>query len=326
VPATPDALRAALGALPVVIEAVDATVGAVAVPSYPGEPRPHSVLTLHGAGTAGRGEHVGWTADAHIACRDRTLPRVPRGRWRLDAWSTALAGLVAESYDRAALEAAAIDLALRQHDVGLFGLAGARPGPVRYVVSFERVSDPASEARRHGDVELKVDADPAWSDAVIAALAAAGRIAVLDWKNGGSRADHERAHALVPGAMIEDPCWALAPWSRGLEQHLAADQPVARAADVDRLPVRPAAVNLKPARMGGVFEMLAAAAACQARGIAVYLGGMFEVDIGRRQLQALAALLSPEGPNDVAPIAQAGEILTRPARLTVDGDAPGFGG
>jgi L-alanine-DL-glutamate epimerase-like enolase superfamily enzyme len=84
-------------------------------------------------------------------------------------------------------------------------------------------------------------------------------------------------------------------------------------------------VNLKPARMGGVFEVLAAAAACAARGIAVYLGGMFEIDVGRRPLQALAALLSPDGPNDVAPIPRAGEPAHRPHRLAVDGATPGFG-
>ncbi len=324
-PATPEALQAALGALAVTIEDAAAAVGAVALPSYPDGPRPHSVVMLRGAGAAGRGEHVGWTEAAHVACRDHALPRVPLGRLRLAAWSAALAGVVPEPYDRAAVEAAAIDLALRQHGVGLFRLLGVPAHPVRYVVSFERVRDPAAEARRHGDVELKVDADPAWDDATLAALAAAGRVAVLDWKNAGTRADHERGHRLLPDALVEDPCWELAPWSSALQRRLAADAPLARAADVHRLPVRPAAANLKPARMGGVLEALAAAAACHARGIAVYLGGMFEVDVGRRQLQALAALLCPDGPNDVAPLPRAGEPATRPPRITVDGDAVGFG-
>jgi hypothetical protein len=77
--------------------------------------------------------------------------------------------------------------------------------------------------------------------------------------------------------------------------------------------------------MGGLLEMLAAATACRARGIAVYVGGMFEVGVGRRQLQALAALLCPDGPNDVASIARTGETPSRPARIEVDGSAPGFG-
>jgi len=75
VPATPESLLRALGALPVVVEAAWAAVEAVAVPSYPDEPRPHSVVRLAGAGAVGCGEHVGWTLAAHEACRERTLPR-----------------------------------------------------------------------------------------------------------------------------------------------------------------------------------------------------------------------------------------------------------
>jgi len=325
VPATPEALRAALGALIVTIDESGADVGAVEVPSYPDGPRPSSVITLRGAGVVGRGEHVGWTEAAHVACRDRTLPCVPRGRWELAAWSASLATVVDGPYERAALEAAAIDLALRQHGLTLFRLAGQAPRPVRYVVSFGQVADPAAEASKQGDVELKVDADPAWSDATFDALAGAGRIAVLDWKNGGARIDHERAHRVLPDALIEDPCWDAAPWSNGVTRRLAADAPLTGAEEVHRLPVRPAAANIKPARMGGVLEALAGVAACQKLGIAVYLGGMFEVDIGRRQLQALAALLCPDAPNDVAPIGRAGERPDRPARIRVDPDTTGFG-
>ncbi len=85
-------------------------------------------------------------------------------------------------------------------------------------------------------------------------------------------------------------------------------------------------MNLKPARMGGVLAALDAAMTCAAHGIALYMGGMFEIDVGRRQLQALAALLCPDGPNDVAPIARANATAARPERLAVDDAAPGFGG
>jgi L-alanine-DL-glutamate epimerase-like enolase superfamily enzyme len=125
---------------------------------------------------------------------------------------------------------------------------------------------------------------------------------------------------------VEDPCWTAGPWSPSLARRLSADAPIRHRDDVARLPVVPAAVNLKPARMGGVLAALDAAAACTARGIALYVGGMFEIDVGRRQLQALAALLCPDGPNDVAPIGRAGAPAARPERLAVDGDAPGFGG
>jgi L-alanine-DL-glutamate epimerase-like enolase superfamily enzyme len=88
----------------------------------------------------------------------------------------------------------------------------------------------------------------------------------------------------------------------------------------------PAAVNVKPARIGGVLEALDVVAACAARGIAVYFGGMFEVGVGRAQLQALAALLCPDAPNDVAPIAVGETPAPRPPRLVVPDDGIGFTG
>ena len=103
-PVVPETLRAAVAALPVVIEEASVEVGSVSVPSYPDGRRPTSLLALRGAGAAGRAEHVGWSEAAHEAFRDRTLPRVPRGAWRLESWSAAVAGSIAESSDRAALE------------------------------------------------------------------------------------------------------------------------------------------------------------------------------------------------------------------------------
>jgi hypothetical protein len=246
----------------------------------------------------GRGESVAWTAAAHA----RFAPgAVPVGDWRLDAWTVAVHAAFPDAYERAALEAAAIDLALRQHATNLQTLAGTAPRPVRYVVSFERVADPVARAAAEpAGVELKVDADPAWPDATWRALAATGRVAVLDFKGGGRPAEHERAHRAMPDALLEDP--GADPWPATLAGRVSLDIPITSVRALDALGTMPAAVNLKPARMGGVFEALACAARCAERGIAVYLGGMFEVGIGRRQLRALAAVLAPDGPNDIAPL------------------------
>jgi hypothetical protein len=168
-------------------------------------------------------------------------------------------------------------------------------------------------------VELKIDADPGWDDGVYAGLAATGRVAVLDFKMSGEPAEHERAHRALGRALMEDP--GNGPWSASLRERLSFDMWITSAAALDGLPARPAAVNVKPARMGGVLEALECVARCAADGIAVYMGGMFEVGIGRRQLRALAALLCPDAPNDIAPLVPA----ERPARLAVDGGAPGFG-
>ena len=276
-PPTPEA---ALAALPVVVDDVECRVDAVRVPSYPGGVRPTSEVRLGD----GRGECVAWTAEAHAALRGR-MGLVPRGRWaHLGDWAAAMRERFTDPYERAALEAAAIDLALRQAGANLRTLLGAASKPVRYVVSFERVADPVARARAEAPgIALKIDADPGWSDDTYAGLAALGRVAVLDFKGAG---DTERAHRALPQALIEDP--GSGSWSESLGRRLSFDAPVTSARALDALPARPAAVNLKPARMGGVLEALACATRCAAEGIAVYMGGMFEVGVGRTQLRALA--------------------------------------
>jgi L-alanine-DL-glutamate epimerase-like enolase superfamily enzyme len=326
VPPTPDAsaLAARLAALPLVVEHVRCRVAPVAVPTYPSIRRPSSIVTLLGAGTHGSGEHVGWTDQAHARFR-RSVLDTPRGRASLGDWIAAMRERMAEPYDRAALEAAAIDLALHQHATNLFVLAGvAAPSPVRYVVSFARTPDPGSEAGRHPAIELKIDADPGWDDAVYAGLAALGRVAVLDFKGTGRVADHLRAHRALPDALLEDPTPDTEPWPPTLLARLSVDAPMTSADALDALPVRPAAVNVKPARMGGVLEALACIGRCTAAGIAVYLGGMFETGVGRAQLRTLASLFAADGPNDIAPLLTA-NIASRPSRLVVDGTRPGFG-
>lgn len=322
-------LRQALAALPVVVDDARVEVAAVPVAEYPGGHRPSSTVTLAGAEARGRGEHVGWTEAAHATFHERVRSLAPRGRMRLGEWHGAMRTRTDEAYVRAALEAAALDLALRQSGTSLCRLAGLVPRPVRYVVSFDGREEPLAAARRllaaAPAVELKIDVDGAWDDGVWTALAATRAVAVLDWKGAGTVAAHERAHRMLPDALHEDPRPGDVPWSAGLRSRLAADAAVRAAEDVARLRPRPAAINLKPARMGGVFELLAAAVACRASGIAVYVGGMWEVSVGRAQLHALATLLSPDGPNDVAPLGHGDAPPARPPRLAVDADTPGFG-
>ncbi|MFN2427677.1 MAG: hypothetical protein ABR587_14655 [Candidatus Binatia bacterium] len=316
-----EGLGAALEALPVHIDEVEVHFSHASIPSYPDGARPTSVVTLRGEGLAGYGEHVGWTDAEHAGFREAAAG-VCRGSWQLGGWAKALAARPA--YDRAALEAAAIDLALRQRGTSLLGFAGVDPGPVRYVVSFERVDDPVAAAARSGDsIELKIDADPAWSDDTWRGLAALDRIAVIDFKLGGDAADHERAHRHLPEAWIEDPRPGSAPWSPALLRCLSADAAVTSTAMLATLVPAPAAVNIKPARMGGVLEAIACLETCRQRGIPTYIGGMFEVGVGRKLSAVLAALACPDSPNDIAPLI--GES-PRPLRLLVDANAPGLAG
>jgi hypothetical protein len=297
--ASAERLAAALADLPVVIDDAACRSDAVAVPSYGGL-RPTSIVTLGGAGRIGEGEHVGWTEKAHATFR-RTLSRWDfGGGWRLALLTHAMRERGLHPYDRAAIEMAAIELALRQRSTTLATIAGVIPRPVDYVVSFGRVDDPAAEAARHPDATLKVDVDPGWPEGVWRALGATGRVAILDWKGTGDAAAYDHAQRWLPDVLHEDPA---APYPAGIAEGLSLDAPITEPAALDA--AAPAACNLKPARMGSVLDAIRTAARCERRDIAIYVGGMFEVGVGRRQLRDLASVLCPDAPNDLAPIALA---------------------
>lgn len=330
-------LRAKLESLPLNVDSIDVHSATVALEDYPDGPRPTSTVVLGGGGLHGYGEHVGWNTAEHEAFRRNAQPLAhhatsPAAGSRgaklhdantLGAWSRRLASL--PTYDRAALEAAGLDLALRQNGTTLFELAGVPPSLVRYVVSFVPADDPVAHARQvaGGDLELKIDADPEWTSATWRSLATAARIAVIDFKLRGEAADHERACEAVEGAWIEDPKPGDAPWSPTLLSRLSVDAAVTSVAALGSLLPVPAAVNVKAPRMGGVLEAISCLAACESRGLHAYIGGMFEVGIGRRQSIVLAALACPDGPNDIAPLAGA---APRPPRLEVHAPVAGFAG
>jgi hypothetical protein len=63
----------------------------------------------------------------------------------------------------------------------------------------------------------------------------------------------------------------------------------------------PRTLNSKPSRFGRLSELLRFYDHCEQQGIGLYGGGMFELGPGREQIQYLASLFHPDGPNDVAP-------------------------
>jgi L-alanine-DL-glutamate epimerase-like enolase superfamily enzyme len=315
-------LRARLEALPLHIDSLDLHRSAHALHDYPDGPRPSSTVALRGRRLAGYGEHVGWTDAEHDAFRENA-GRFARGATTLGAYARSLGAL--PPYDRAALEAAALDLALRQAGTTLLEVARAAPTLVRYVVSFTPGDDPVAHARQvgNGDLELKLDADPDWNAATWRSMANAARIAVIDFKLRGEPDDHERACEAIATAWIEDPKPGEQPWSPSLLIRLAADGAVTSVAALESLRPVPAAVNVKAPRMGGVLEAISCLAACESHGLHAYIGGMFEVGIGRRQSLVLAAIACPDGPNDIAPLAGA---APRPPRLEIPALLPGFAG
>jgi hypothetical protein len=60
-------------------------------------------------------------------------------------------------------------------------------------------------------------------------------------------------------------------------------------------------LNIKPSRFGRLRSLLDTYDYCRDREIGMYGGGQFELGPGRGQIQYLASILHPSGPNDVAP-------------------------
>jgi len=289
--------------------------------------RKSTVVTLHGAGTAGSGEDVSYDAVDQEAMQAAGPSAPLAGNWtlgsfcahvdRLDLFSLAPQREVSRLYRRWTFHSAALDLALRQSGLALHGALGREPRPVSFVVSL-RLGEPATigpvRARldRYPTLRFKLDPTPSWTDALIAELVATGAVDSLDLKGlyVGSVVDnpadpelYRRVAEAFPEAWIEDP--ALTPETDAVlaphRDRITWDEPIHSVADIKARPFPARMVNIKPSRLGGLRSVLDAYDHCAAHGIAVYGGGQFELGPGRGQIQYLAALFHPDTPNDIAP-------------------------
>src|SRR5262249_49615231 len=110
-----------------------------------------------------------------------------------------------------------------------------------------------------------------------------------------------------PDAYLEDPALTdetdavLEPY----HDRVSWDAPIHSVADVEGLPFPPKVLNSKPSRFGRLQELLAFYDYCDANGIALYGGGMFELVPGRCPIQHLPPLFHPAvtagAPNHGAP-------------------------
>ena len=162
------------------------------------------------------------------------------------------------------------------------------------------------------ELEFKLDAEKDWNRELLRRLRELGRVRVVDFKAyyRGTSVDlapdpdlyravaEELPDAIIEDAWLEDGCReALA----GAKDRLSFDAPVHSLADLDGLPLEPRWLNVKPSRFGTVRELLETIEACEERGISMYGGGQYELGPGRFQIQRLASIFYPDGPNDVAP-------------------------
>jgi hypothetical protein len=272
-----------------------------------------TVVHLKGGGDEGLGEDVTWYAEAHD--REQAAgPVLPlAGSWTLDSFSSALE--FPEPHRRWAYESAALDLALRQAGATLASVVDREPRPVEFVVS-PGLGDPptARVVQRWLDLDpthrFKLDPGSAWTDELIAELAATNAVVTADYKGYYTEQDpppdaglYRRVADGLPEALLEDPALT-AETEPVLEPHrerVTWDAPIHSIADVEGLTWPAQTLNCKPSRFGFLRELLDFYDYCEARGIGLYGGGMFELGPGRGQIQYLASLFHPSAPNDVAP-------------------------
>jgi len=286
-----------------------------------------TVIRLRGDGHEGVGEDVTYDAKDQVDLQEEgpTLPLA--GSHTIDSFSQLVGRLALfpdgpsrddwVNYRRWAYESAALDLALRQAGTTLAAAVGREPRPVTFVVSMN-LGQPPTSARVRSILEhyprtrFKLDARSDWTDEIFDELAALGVVDSIDLKGAytGTPVDqgpdpvlYRRVAETFPDAWIEDPALTedtdsvLEPY----RDRITWDAPIHSVDDVEGLPFPPKTVNVKPSRFGSLEELCAAYDYCEERGIGAYGGGQFELGPGRGQIQYLASLFHPDGPNDTAP-------------------------
>ena len=296
------------------------------------QPRPDflrrtTVIRLHGPDEEGVGEDVTYDADLQVAQQERGAVLPLAGSWTLDRFSRHLAALPlfeAEperhaylDYRRWAFESAALDLALRQAGKSLGEAVGREAKPVSFVVSMGLGSPPSTEPVRrwlelHPGLRFKLDANPDWTEDLVAELAETGAVDSIDLKGQyhGTVVDtpadpqlYRRVAEGLPDAWLEDPGLTdeTLPVLEPHRDRVTWDAVIHSVDDIESLPWPPRTVNVKPSRFGSIERLFAAYDHCAERGIGAYGGGQWELGPGRGHIQLLAALFHPDTPNDVAP-------------------------
>jgi L-alanine-DL-glutamate epimerase-like enolase superfamily enzyme len=287
-----------------------------------------TTVRLQGKDDEGVGEDVIYESDYHDFYGNEAAELKLNGEFNLESFFDLLDRLTLFhsqptqaaylDYRRWAFESAALDLALRQSDTTLHLLLDRKVRPVNFVVSLNMSDNPDISDIHHilehyPRTRLKLDAGKGWDSNFVAGLAKLGIVDCIDFKGQykGTIVDQEAdviLYQLIAGAFssswMEDP--GLSPeteeFMNKYRDRISWDAPIHSVGDIVRLPLKPGAVNIKPSRFGTIQRLFEAYEYCQANDILMYGGGQFELGAGRKQIQYLASLFHPDGPNDVAPI------------------------
>lgn len=289
-----------------------------------------TVVRVYGGGEEGIGEDVTYEADENERLQTAGAIHDLAGAHTLDSFSELIGSLdlfpdgepkvpVRRLYRRWAFESAALDLALRQGGLSLADALGRSAEPVRFVVSRRLPEPPTAQPLRtilaaYPGTRFKLDPTTDWTEELVAELADLAAVEILDLKAAyrGTAVDQPpdpRLYRLVaeafPEAVIEDPDLIEPATEEVMRPHHARiswDAVIHSVADIEALPFPPRTLNIKPSRFGSLAALLATYDYCAEAGIRLYGGGQFELACGRGQIQYLASLFHPEGPNDVAPL------------------------
>ena len=276
----------------------------------------------------GYGEDVGFSKEEQSDLQRGGLPNFERclpAERSLEEWSELVAGVdlfmgdgPAESIERAyrafAIESALLELALSQ--AGEAWPKASRP--LRFVISrsvrkaagFDHVE---RLLRDFPGARFKLDVGPGLGTEEIARLGELGCVDVADAK-ASQMAEGPGAEKFavwlaalaeaLPEVRIEDPPLTggalelLAP----IQHRITFDTPVENGLALERWPIRPGAVQVKPARFGQLAKLFEFYAECQREGIELVGGGLFELGPGRRHAGRLAQAIHPSASNDLAPV------------------------
>lgn len=286
---------------------------------------------------------------AQSALRDQLVPALRAAVGSPSAASVGrLPGGPAHPMAAAALEMALLDAELRAVGISLAAHLGGERSEVEAGValgmagSAAELVDQVSEALGEGYRRVKLKVRPGWDvepvrvvrerfgDAVVLQVDANGAYRLGDGSHLARLDEFELA-------MIEQPLAAPslaehAALARMLRTPVCLDESITSAVvAADAVAIGAAAVlNLKPGRMGGLFEAVRAHDECMRAGVAAWCGGMLESGLGRAANLALASLpgftmagdLSPPerylAVDIAAPLHRRGPMLTVPT-------APGIG-
>ena len=284
------ALRSRLANLSVHVDSALYETKPVELSQDPEGFRPSGLVTIGGTGQVGHGEFVGWTEDEHREMADY-VAAFPVGVTTIgDHGQKAQAAPVL-----AAFEAALIDLALRQTKTTL--LEDSASSGLNYVVSFSETMDPNKRCntlnRVYQNAEFKIDVSESWTTQARGQLSARSDVRILDFKERYAAELAEEIRAEFPNAILEDP-----PVNWSATGPYAIDKSLLSVSDVRDGCFH----NIKVPRLGGVLAALDVIARCQQIRASFYWGGMYEVGVGRRQAQRLAAAFCPNAFNDLAPL------------------------